>query len=153
MNNLNVTNIPGGETMLGPIVTLILGFIVIAIVLGILLYLYLSLAFMAIGKKAKDKSSGLAWIPIVGPAIIAFRASKMHWWPWLLWILFIIPIVNFVAMLIFGIYSLIWTWKLFEKAGKPGWWVLIGIGGIIPLVGFLFSIAWLVLIGITAWSK
>jgi len=77
----------------------------------------------------------------------------MHWWPWLMLILLIIPIVNFVAMLIFGVYSLIWTWKLFEKIGKPGWWVLIAVGGAIPWLGIFFSIAWLVLVGLAAWTK
>jgi len=53
MDNLDLANIPGGDAMLGPLMALILGFIVVAIIVGILLYVYLSLAFMTIGKKQK----------------------------------------------------------------------------------------------------
>jgi hypothetical protein len=35
-------------------------------------------------------------------------------------------------------------WVLFEIAGKPGWWSLFFIGGFIPLIGFIFSIVFLV---------
>lgn len=37
------------------------------------------------------------------------------------------------------------SWVLFEISGKPGWWALLIIPSLIPLVGFLFSIAFLVL--------
>jgi hypothetical protein len=36
-------------------------------------------------------------------------------------------------------------WILFEMAGKPGWWALLIIPSIIPFVGLLFSLAFLVL--------
>ncbi len=36
-------------------------------------------------------------------------------------------------------------WVLAEIAGKPGWWGIVGIGAIIPFIGFVFSIAALVL--------
>jgi hypothetical protein len=37
------------------------------------------------------------------------------------------------------------TWVLFEIAGKPGWWALLSLAGIIPVIGFLGAIAFLVL--------
>lgn len=37
------------------------------------------------------------------------------------------------------------NWVMAEIAGKPGWWALVSLGGIIPLVGFIASIAGLVL--------
>jgi len=140
-------------SMLGPLMAMFIGMLVIIIPLMIALWIYMSLAFTAIGKKAKLSSPGIAWIPGLGPLINSFRISKMHWWPWLLFIGFIIPIVNIVCMLIFGVYSFIWMWKTFEAINKPGWWVLISLGGVIPYAGVLFSIAYLVLIGIAAWSK
>lgn len=36
-------------------------------------------------------------------------------------------------------------WVLAEIAGKPGWWGIVGIAGVIPFVGWVASIAALVL--------
>src|SRR3989344_4204233 len=61
------------------------------------LYLYISFAYHLIGKKARLKHPGLAWIPIVGPLIIAYQISKMPYWPWFLIIGFFIPLLGFIA--------------------------------------------------------
>ncbi len=37
------------------------------------------------------------------------------------------------------------SWTLAEIAGKPGWWGIVGLAGAIPLVGFIASIAAFVL--------
>lgn len=75
-----------------------------------------------------------------------------------------------IAMLLIGIPLLIFMvvclWKIFEKAGvegwkavvpfyngwvmaeiagKPGWWGIVSLGGLIPVVGFIASIAAIVL--------
>lgn len=132
----------------------------IFLVVMAILWVYMSFAYMALGKKARVSAPGLAWIPGVGPLIIAFKASKMHWWPWLMLLSILvmwIPVLGWIAfivcMIIFGVYQYIWSWKLFEAVKRPGWWALISLGGAIPFVGFLFSIAYLVLIGIAAWGK
>ncbi|MFT4310599.1 MAG: hypothetical protein ACMXYC_03130 [Candidatus Woesearchaeota archaeon] len=63
----------------------LLGIIMGIVLLTVLIfYIYTSFCFMKIGQKANDSAPALAWIPLVGPSIIAFRASNMHWWPWLL---------------------------------------------------------------------
>lgn len=70
---------------------------------------------------------------------------------------FIIPVV---------IFAIVCMWKVFEKAGvegwkaiipvyngwvmaeiagKPGWWGIVGLGGIIPFIGIFASIAAMVL--------
>ena len=36
-------------------------------------------------------------------------------------------------------------WILAEIAGKPGWWGIVGLGGIIPIIGIVASIAGFVL--------
>lgn len=118
-------------------------FLLVFVVIMIVLYIYMSLAFMAIGKKAKLKTPALAWIPAVGPGIIAYQASKMHWWPWLLLIGIIIPVVGGLAQLAFFVFFIIWMWKTFEVINKPNWWAILLI---IPVVN-------LVIIGIAAWSK
>ncbi len=130
--------------------SLILTFLLVFFLIMIGLYIYNSLAFMAIGKKAKLNHPGLAWIPGIGPLIIAFQASKMHWWPWLLlggFLTFSIPILGQVIFLIsaflFIIFTIIWDWKMFQAINKPGWWALMLL---IPIVNFIF-------LGIAAWSK
>ncbi|MGM5482302.1 MAG: hypothetical protein ACQESF_02460 [Nanobdellota archaeon] len=132
----------GGPAVAGGFMAALAGFLIIALFVGLVFYIYSSLAFMAIGKKAKDNLPGLAWIPGIGPALIAFRASGMHWWPWLLLIGFIIPVLNALASLAFTIVSVIWMWKMFEKINRPGWWAILML---IPLVN-------LVVMGIAAWS-
>jgi hypothetical protein len=131
-------------TMLnGGILAAIMGMFVFFLIISVAIWVYTALAFMAIGKKTKDSTPGLAWIPGIGPLLIAFRASKMPAWPWFLLIGFIIPIVNFFAMIAFAIFAVIWQWKMFEVIGKPGWWAIL------CLISPLNLIFW----GIAAWSK
>lgn len=127
----------------GAILALFAGLIVLFVIIMIAVYVYLSLAFMAIGKKAKVSSPGLAWIPAFGPAIIAFKTAKMHWWPWLLLVGYLIPTIGGILVLAFWIFTIVWGWKMFEKVHRPGWWSILMI---IPVVN-------LVLIGVAAWSK
>jgi hypothetical protein len=147
--NLIAGNTAAAGMIGGGLVALILGAIAVFLVIFALLWIYMSFAFTAIGKKAGLSSPGLAWIPGIGPVITAFRASKMHWWPWLLLLGILIswiPLVNIIyilAMIVFGVYSIIWNWKMFEAIGKPGWWAILYL---IPIVN-------LVIIGIAAWSK
>lgn len=133
----------------GGLIALILGLLVVSLVIFALIWVYMSFAYTAIGRKAKLSYPGLAWIPGIGPTITAFRASGMHWWPWLLlvtvlvsWIP-VISIIYMLAILLFAVYSIVWHWKMFEVIDKPGWWAILMI---IPVVN-------LVMIGIAAWSK
>lgn len=126
---------------------LIAGMMAFFLIVGIAVWVYMSLAFRAIAIKNKQSSPDLAWIPGVGPLIIAFRASNMHWWPWLLLIGYIVPIIGILALIVFVVYAMIWQWKLFEAIGKPGWWVLMSL---IPVLG---GIVYLILLGIAAWGK
>ena len=131
------------ESAMGGLFALAIGLVIFVIAVMIALYIYMSLAFMAIAKKAKLSSPGIAWIPGFGPIIIAFRASEMHWWPWLLLIGCFIPIVDIFAGIAFTVFTIIWIWKMFEEIKKPGWWAILML---IPVVN-------LVMMGIAAWSK
>ena len=131
--------IMGDSSLLALGVAMMMVFFVMAVVF----WVYSSFAFMAIAKKAKDKMPGLAWIPGVGPTIVAFRSAGMPWWPWLLLIGIVIPFVGWIALLAFAVFSVVWTWKLFEKIRKPGWWAILML---IPFVN-------LVMMGIVASSK
>jgi hypothetical protein len=127
----------------GGLFALMAGMIVFLILIVIAVYIYLGFAFMAIARKAKLKMPGLAWIPFVGPLIIAYQTSKMHWWPWLLLIGYVVPVIGWIAQIAFAVFAVIWLWKMFEKIKRPGWWAILCI---IPIVNF-------VLFGIAAWSK
>jgi hypothetical protein len=134
----DMTNIMGGSLL-----AMFAGFVFVAFIISIGLYIYTSFAYMTIAKKAKQSSPGLAWIPVVGPAIIAFRSSKMHWWPWLILIGIFIPLISTYANLAFFIFFVVWRWRLMEEIKKPGWWSLLMI---IPIVN-------LIMMGIAAWNK
>jgi hypothetical protein len=130
--------------MTGGLIALILGMLVVFMVVGIIVYVVLSLEFMAIAKKARSKfHPGIAWIPAVGPALIASDIAGMPWWPVLLLIGSVIPFIGGLFSLVFAIFFIIWLWKVFERLNKPGWWAIICL---IPIVN-------LIMIGIAAWSK
>ena len=78
----------------------------------------------------------------------------------------VIIVITIIMSAIFYIYSAICMWRIFAKAGekgwkglvpvyntwvlaeiagKPGWWGIVSYGYVIPFVGFIFSIAGLVL--------
>lgn len=136
--------VDAGSAVLGAgILAAIMGMFAFFMVIVIALYVYMGFAFMAIAKKARLGSPGIAWIPGVGPLIIAYQTAKMHWWPWLLLIGCAIPFLNFIAMIVFAVYAVIWQWKMFEKVDKPGWWAIL------CLISPLNLIFW----GIAAWSK
>lgn len=126
---------------------LIAGLVILAVIIGIAVYIYQSFAYMSIGKKAKVKNPGLAWIPFIGPIIIAYETSDRHWWPWLLLIGLVIPIVNILAAILFAVFVLVWKWDMLEEINRPGWWILISL---IPVVGM---IAWWILLGVAAWGE
>jgi len=113
------------------------------IVVALALWVYMSLAYMYIAKRNKQKNYALAWIPYIGPLIISFNASKMDWWPWLLLSGLFVPVIGGVALLVFTVFAVIWHWRMFEEIKRPGWWALLLL---IPIVNF-------VMIGIAAWGK
>jgi hypothetical protein len=125
---------------------LLAAFAIIAFVIAVALYVYVSFAFMAIAKKVKYSTPGIAWIPVVGPALIASNTAEMHWWPILLLIGFFIPYLSIICWIVFAVFFVIWMWKTFEAVSKPGWWAIFAI---IPLLNIVF----LIFLGIAAWGK
>jgi len=117
-----------------------MGFIFVLVALA--LWVYSSWAYMVISRKLKQDTPGLAWIPGIGPAIVAFKTAKMHWWPWILLVGYLIPFLAWV-LIVFYVYLIIWHWRMFESLKKPGWWAILML---IPVVN-------LIIIGIAAWGK
>ena len=146
-----VSNYTSSETAFAAgLVAVFAAFFLFFFFLSLIIYVYLSFAYMHIGKKARVHAPGIAWIPGIGPLLIAFKASKMNAWPW--WLLLssllaFIPFagmfIYFIGMITFGIYAFIWHWKMFEAIGKPGWFAILML---IPIVN-------LIVLGFAAWSK
>lgn len=143
INLLNLQN----SYLVGSFVAVIFGLALALLTLIIILWLYVSFAYLALAKKIKYKYPHLSWIPLFGPAIIAYSANKKHtWYPWLLIVIAPIPILGVLAILTFFGFFIYWNWNLFEKVHKPGWWSLFMI---MPLG----NIAFLALLGVAAWTK
>lgn len=114
---------------------------VVIFIIGI--YVYISFAYMRLAQKNKQKNVGLAWIPEFGPIIVAFKAAKMHWWPWLLLSGLISPFVGQWMLLAFGGIVVYWHWKMFEAIKKPNWWAIL----------LLVPVANVIIVGIAAWGN
>lgn len=125
---------------------IILGVLVVFIVIAVIIYVYSALALMSIANKTKTKPAYLAWIPIANYYLMS-KIAKMHWWPILLIVGFWIPFIGWVATIMFWIFTVIWTYKIFEAVKRPGWWALFMI---IPFIGWII---YLILLGVAAWSK
>lgn len=136
-----------GEAILseiyGPaVVAMIASFIALFVMLFIALYIYMALAMMTIAQKLKRKDiAWLAWIPIANMFLIPILAKKN--WPW--GFMFLVPIANIV-------FGIIWTWSIFEQRKYPGWLSLIVLAGIIPFIGWLATLANLIIWGLVAWK-
>ncbi|MEK6890056.1 MAG: hypothetical protein AABW82_03780 [Nanoarchaeota archaeon] len=129
------------------LISLIASFAIILFFLVLALYIYTSCAFMAIARRVKCAySPGIAWIPLVGPALISSSIAKMPWWPMLFFLGIFIPVFGFLFLIVFVVYSTIWMWKTFEALNRPGWWAIFAI---IPLL----NVVYYVLLGIAAWGN
>jgi hypothetical protein len=95
--------------------------------------------------------------------------AGMHWWPMLLvvisypllfvtfllgimspvfGILFMFVILGVLACgVAFAVFWFIWHWKIFEKVGGEGWWILL------TLVPYAGGVLYMVFLGIAAWGK
>ena len=141
---LETATINGNDMILGAgLGAFIMTFLVVILIFSALLWVYTSLAFVAIAKKGGYSKPNLAWIPLVGPLIISSQIAKMHWWPILLILLEGVPFVSAVSNLVLMVFAIIWLWKTFEIIGKPNWWAILML---IPFVNFI-------ILGVVAWSK
>ena len=112
---------------------------ILAFLLLLAVYIYTSLAWMAIAQKLKYKRAWLAWIPIANFAMM-LQLGKFHW-AWVFLIL--IPIFGWIALFVLIIIA---TWRIFEKRKYPGWFSL---SLVLPQVG---PILYMVAIGFVAWK-
>ena len=130
----------GDMATAGGLIAFVAGFLVIFVVLFLAVYVYGALAWMTIAKKLGYDKGWLAWIPIANFFLLPILAKKNWTWGFI----FLVPIVNIV-------FAIIWIWNIYEQRKYPGWLSLVVLGGIIPLIGWIASIASLVILGMVAW--
>ena len=105
--------------------------LVVMLLIGLAVYVYISLALQTIAKKTNTENAWMAWIPIINIILMLNIAKKPLWWI----ILLIIPIVGLIVGII------VWM-AIAEARGKPSWW---GILLIVPIIGIIVP-------GYLAWS-
>lgn len=122
----------------------VVAYIWLFVLLGVLVYVFLALAFQKIASKTNVARGWLAWIPVANFFLYS-RVARMHWWPILLIVAMPFSYVGPVAGVLFFVFNLIWMWKIFVRVKMPGWWAL---SLIIPIFGWLL---FLILLAIAAW--
>ena len=90
---------------------------------GVIVYIYLGLCLMNIGKKQGRDDGWMGFIPLANAYYMCVLAGYSGW----LFLLFFIPIVNIVLVI------MVW-WQIAEKMGKPGW---LSILMLIPFVNLI----------------
>jgi hypothetical protein len=143
-----------GAEMLGQLMSMVAGVVIVGILILLALYIYSSLAYTAIGRKAKLTNPGVAWMPFMGPVATIFECAEAHWWP------FLVAVLGFFAALAISLFSItnttfvvisgllilatylfslvagvVWHWRTYTAVGKPGWFILVPV--ITIAVGFL----------------
>ncbi len=129
----------------GSLGTFIAGFLIFFILIVVAVWIYTSLAWTTIGKKLKHRNLWLAWIPFAR-TVLVLKLGKFHGAWAFLWL---IPIIGWAIL---GVLCIIAHWRIFEIRNYPGWLALIPLAGVIPLVGGVAGIAYLVILGIVAWK-
>jgi len=110
-----------------------------AVVIFIGLYIYTSLALMAIAKRTKTKNPWMAWVPIVNFYLITQIAKLSGLWTLILLAGFIPSIGSLCITAVF-----VWMfWRTAERIKMPGWTSLLLI---VPILN-------LIILGIYAWKK
>jgi hypothetical protein len=108
------------------------GFMLVAILIGVAVYVYFSLCMYLIAKKLNVDVAWMSWVPILQAWPFISSAGKPCWWV----LLFFIPLVNFV------VYVYLWM-CICENLGRSKW---LGLLILVPIVN-------MVLPGVLAFSK
>ncbi len=125
---------------------MIIPMLIIIFILGIGIYIYFAICWQKIAKKLKHKKSWLAWIPIANESLI-LQLGGFNW-AWIFLIL--VPILGWITL---AVLTIIAQWRIFEKRKYPGALSLVMLGGFIPYIGILASIASMIILGFVAFKK
>jgi hypothetical protein len=117
-------------------------FVILAVlvIIGIIAYIYTSIALYTIAKRLKVEPAWLAWVPIANLALVAKCADRS--WTWVFsWFFLLLPILGWAILA--GIH--IWFWWVIAEKRK--------ISGALSLLQLISPIGYWVLVGIIAWRK
>ena len=137
----------------------IAGMILVAILLGIAAYIYVSIACYTIFRKLKSSNAVLALIPLVNlvaiPVMVWQLSDTPLWTVVLFWagaLLFFIPVLG--PLLLLAALGMLtwWLWKVAEKRKQPGWLGILASPVVIP-IPYIGPIVYVVFLGILAWSE
>lgn len=105
-------------------------FILFALGMGLVCYVYMALALQTIATKTGTPDGWLAWVPIGNAFLMLNIAKKPLWW----FLLFLIPLVNIAILVV------VWM-AIAEARQKPNWW---GILAIVPVANLIVPgmLAW-----------
>jgi hypothetical protein len=134
-----LTALLAGGMIGGGLMAFLAAFLLVALIIGIAVYIYYAFALMTMAKKLKAANAWLAWIPVGNIFLMTQMVGISGWWT-LVILASGIPYIGGLAIAVFMVWM--W-WKIAEKLGFPNWY---GVLTIIPIVN-------LVIIGIMAWSK
>ena len=130
-----------GVVMANPVSAILAAFaafFLLALLIGIALYIYQAIVLMTIAKKTKTQNEWLAWLPIANIYLMT-QIAKVPGWVTLAILLALIPLIG--GLIFFAVYIWLW-WKIAEARQKPGWMALL----------MIIPIANLVIMGIIAWK-
>ncbi|MFH0906524.1 MAG: hypothetical protein V1824_04265 [archaeon] len=133
----NANNLDAFKTILGPVFGLFAGFIIFAIIVSIIIYIYITIVGYTIAKKLGYNKPWLAFIPFANYFLFPILAD-LNWAFGFIVLASFIPKIGSIVALVFAI---ICSWKIFEKRGyAPALSLLL----VIPIVN-------LIMLGIVAW--
>jgi hypothetical protein len=129
----DVAELGAAATALGMVASIFsLVGVVFLVPLGLIVYIFTSVAYMNIAKKLNVENTWFAWIPILR-CVQRFQIAGMSGW---LTLLMIIPLVNTILAII----------ALMKTCERRGMDKLLGLLGLIPVANWI-------LIGVLAWKK
>ncbi len=123
------------------------------LIIALVVYIITSFCFMIIAQKTNTEGAWMAWFPVLNLFLMS-RIACSQWWPLLsvvLAIIFLLEGMEFLfllSLLFLSINIILWEWRIFERLGFPGWWVL---SFLVPVFGqFIFLV---LLIMVTVQSR
>ena len=112
----------------------------------VIIYIYGALTTQVIAKRLNHPNPWLAWIPIAN-IVLLWQISGLPQWTLILYFvglgLTFVPFINSLSGLLEIAMVIYMWWVVCEKLHRPGWWSIFAI---------VFFPAWLVLLGIMAWT-
>lgn len=135
--------------------------LIFVFLLGSLFYIYFSRALQLISLKLGYKKDWIAWVPVAQLFLLPILAKKKWYFGFVLFLptiyffikyvyTFFFDYLLFFLDLIYLFFIIFWLWIIFERLNFPGYFSLILMISVIPVIGMFSTIIFYLLIGIAA---